>query len=536
MLSFDDLGDVGVEFGDVDDFAGVFGFDVGRHRQVVVVGGDVLVRDQCCDVFLILAISEEFEDAGLVVFGDLVLVAVAGELCRGVDEQDSVVGFGLLDHDDAGGDRGAEEQVRWQLDHGVDVVVVDEVLADLAFCTTPVQHAGELDDRRGTVDRQPRQDVHRECEVSLRLRGEHTGRCEAGVVDQQRVGITVPLDGVGRVGHDRFERLIIPVRRVDEGVAVGEVELLVVDVVQEHVDAGEVVSGQVDFLAVEPLTHIAFTKDLVELQQQGPGTDSRVVDLVDLFFADDGDAGEKFGDFLGGVVLATGLACTGGVHLHEVLIGVAEQVDGVVFEVAQREVTDRVEEFGELFVALGDGVAELGTVDVEVIEQAFEIVLGVGAECGAFDVLEHTSKDLVEVRVVRGVLADVVEQFRRQDVEAFFFDCLCAPELGFGVGELCVVEVCVAGLVFAVVDVGGEVFGDEPVEEHAQDVGLEVPAVDGAAEVVGDAPDRLVEFGALVFFAVRCHVVASPVLRGALFRCGLGLTYCRAPASCGCLL
>jgi hypothetical protein len=48
----------------------------------------------------------------------------------------------------------------------------------------------------------------------------------------------LPLRRVGRVGHDRLERLVVPVRRIDEGVAVGDVELLEVDVVQEHVDAG----------------------------------------------------------------------------------------------------------------------------------------------------------------------------------------------------------------------------------------------------------------------------------------------------------
>jgi hypothetical protein len=79
--------------------------------------------------------------------------------------------------------------------------------------------------------------VHREREVGLALGREHAGGGEAGVVDEQRVGVALPLDRVGRVGHDRLERLVVPVRRVGERVAVGDVELLVVDVVQEHVDA-----------------------------------------------------------------------------------------------------------------------------------------------------------------------------------------------------------------------------------------------------------------------------------------------------------
>jgi len=38
--------------------------------------------------------------------------------------------------------------------------------------------------------------------------------------------------------------------------------------VQEHVDAGEVVGGQVDFLAVEALADVVFAEDFRELQQQ----------------------------------------------------------------------------------------------------------------------------------------------------------------------------------------------------------------------------------------------------------------------------
>ena len=115
-------------------------------------------------------LAEGVEDRLLVVGGELVLVALAGELRRGVDEQDLVVGLRLLEHDDAGRDRRAEEQVRRELDDGVDVVVVDEVLADLLLRTAAVEHAGELDDRRRAVDGEPAQDVHREREVGLRLR------------------------------------------------------------------------------------------------------------------------------------------------------------------------------------------------------------------------------------------------------------------------------------------------------------------------------------------------------------------------------
>ena len=85
----DDPRDLGVKLADVDDLAGVLGLDVGRDRDVVAVLGDRAVLDQRREVVDVLAGRERVEDLLLVVVGELVLVALAGELRRGVDEQRS---------------------------------------------------------------------------------------------------------------------------------------------------------------------------------------------------------------------------------------------------------------------------------------------------------------------------------------------------------------------------------------------------------------------------------------------------------------
>lgn len=72
--------------------------------------------------------------------------------------------------------------------------------------------------------------MHREGQVGLGLRSQHTCGRVTRVVDQERVGVAFPVDRVQRVGRDRFERLIVSVRWIEQGVAMGEVELLVVDV------------------------------------------------------------------------------------------------------------------------------------------------------------------------------------------------------------------------------------------------------------------------------------------------------------------
>lgn len=61
-----------------------------------------------------------------------------------------------------------------------------------------------------------------------------------------------------------------------QGVLAGDVELIVVHIVQEHVHAAQVVRRNVDLLAVEALPDILETQDLRRLQQQGAGTTGRI--------------------------------------------------------------------------------------------------------------------------------------------------------------------------------------------------------------------------------------------------------------------
>jgi hypothetical protein len=64
------------------------------------------------------------------------------------------------------------------------------------------------------------------------------------------------------------------------------------------------------------------------------------------------------------------------------------------------------------------------------------------------------------------------------------------------------------GVVDAVVtafDVAGEVFADEAIEQRAEHVLLEVPAIDGATDIVGDLPDAGVAVRRVVVCCVMWH-------------------------------
>ena len=132
-------------------------------------------------------------------------------------------------------------------------------------------------------------------------------------------------------------------------------------------------------------------------------------------------------------------------------------------------------------------------VIVEVVEKAFDVVLGAGAYGRCLNVSEDPRQRLVEVLIVPSALANVREEVTGQDVKALLLHRLLTTELGIGVAQVAVVEVGVASLPLGCVEVCSQVLGDEPVEQHPKDVSLEVPSVDTAAKVVGDSPDGLVK-------------------------------------------
>ena len=53
-------------------------------------------------------------------------------------------------------------------------------------------------------------------------------------------------------------------------------------------------------------------------------------------------------------VLTTGFARLGGIHLHEVLVGVTKQVDGVILETSQRQIAHRVKNLDQFLISLRD--------------------------------------------------------------------------------------------------------------------------------------------------------------------------------------
>ena len=82
---------------------------------------DPLHWDSLRVTFLFLSVLVSVDDLGDVLFRQLVLPFPFFEMLGGVDEEDILRFFALLEHEDANGDTGRVEQVGGQTYHGVNV-------------------------------------------------------------------------------------------------------------------------------------------------------------------------------------------------------------------------------------------------------------------------------------------------------------------------------------------------------------------------------------------------------------------------------
>ena len=102
--------------------------------------------------------------------------------------------------------------------------------------------------------------------------------------------------------------------------------------------------------------------------------------------------------------------------------------------------------------------------------------------------------------VFRRFLPHIREELAWKDEEALDAHEVASRRLGFAVAQLRVFKRFVSRVPFAAVHIRGEVLGDVAVKEHAEDILLEIPAVDGPSEVVRDRPYRAMKLFALLRF------------------------------------
>ena len=230
-MSCDDLADLGVEFDDVDLLSRVFGFDISGDGEIVVVLDDFGIGREMGKMFDLAAFGKGLDDFFQILLREAIVVRDFHEFFRRVYKEGLVVGLAFFEHQNTGGDGRAEEKIRWKLDHAVDKVVVDHVLANFLLRAASIHDAGETDDGGGAVRGEPGEAVHDKGEIGFALGREDAGGCKTRVVHKKRVLVACPFDGIGRVGDDEFERFVVPMCGVGEGVFACDIEFVKSDIV-----------------------------------------------------------------------------------------------------------------------------------------------------------------------------------------------------------------------------------------------------------------------------------------------------------------
>ncbi len=426
-------------------------------------------------------------DGGDVVFVEFLLrPADHGAQLAGIDEEGfafavSIVAFavGLLvfgQKPEADRDLGGVEELAGQGDHAVDEVVLDELLADLAFALGVGGHGAVGEDEAGdAVFGEFAHHVENPGVVGI-AGGRGVVAVPASVVDEF-VGAAPVLQVEGGIGHD-VVGLEVGVLILEEGVG-GDFAEVGGEPAHGEVHLGQLVGGGGELLPVDGdvflAAVVAFDK-LDGLDEHAAGAAAGVVDLA---FVGLDHFGDEIDDALGGVELAPELAFRSGEFAEEVFI---DPADGVLLLVLDSvDVVDGIDEGGEL-------------ADIE--PEAGEVVVGQGALERGIALLDggEGGVDLEGDVALLGLLLNVGPAGGLRQVE----DILHGVELDH-------VEVVLLALGHELGPALLEFVGDKLEEDQREDDVLVFRGLDGAAELVGGVPEGFLEgFGGLFGGGFRC--------------------------------
>ena len=297
--------------------------------------------------------------------------------------------------------------------------------------------------------------------------------------------------------------------RTEQRIFPHDAELVRGNVVQKHIDAAEIVGRQVDFLPVESVVDVLPAQHLRHFQQQRARTAGGVIDLVDARFADGAKACQQLRNIRRGEILPALFARIGGVHAHQVLIGIAEQIGIHAIGGEQWHLRHTVQQLHQHLVPLGDGFADGLAVHVEIIKQTGEVAFRLAAGSAAFDVVEYPFQRFVQVLVLIRAGEDVAEQFRGQDEEALYQYQIFTSSFCLVVGQLGIGKIMVASFVFTLVNICREVLRNVAVEHRPQHIRLEIPLrhmprVDKVGSDFVDSAEQLVPLLLVLSVSHRC--------------------------------
>jgi hypothetical protein len=327
--------------------------DVARQVEVEVVlrVGDLVERHHARVARGVGLPGKGVDDAVDVLLAQAVLVTVLEEALAGVDHENAFArrGIFLVEHQDAGGNAGAEEEVGRQADDAFEDARADELLADDGLGIAAKQHTVRQDAGAFAGMLQRADDVQQVGVVALPGRWLAPGEALPGVMRWRQAGAP-GLVGKRRIGDDVVVGAqTLAVLELRRGERIAREDAGGREVVQDHVHARETGGGHVLLLPFERDVLAGLRRHFQQQRARaaggvvGGGGGARVRGRN----AD--HPGDDAADFGRGVELPLALAALGGEMPHQVLVGIAENV--VVLGAVLREI-----EFG--FLEDADQVAQ----------------------------------------------------------------------------------------------------------------------------------------------------------------------------------
>ena len=273
--------------------------------------------------------------------------------------------------------------------------------------------------------------------------------------------------------------------RISQRITQLDIELVVINVVQEHVHTRQVVGGVVELLPPKAVFNDVGVKMFFGLQQQRARTTRRVINLVDTGLLVHCELCNQLGHVLRGEELATRFTGVGGVVGDQELVGIAEQVNVAAVEITKVKPSYAFEHGSQTGVFVDHGIAEAVAGGIKISKQAFYVALGGVAVGRAFNSSKESGEIGIQAFIRVGAGSNTGEQLAWVDEVALGFNGIVfdvrRDDL---IGKLCIADAVVTAF-----DVAGKVFTDKAIKQGAQDILLEIPAVNGTSHIVGDLPD-----------------------------------------------
>ena len=119
------------------------------------------------------------------------------------------------------------------------------------------------------------------------------------------------------------------------------------------------------------------------------------------------------------------------------------------------------------------------------------------------------AQGFIEIVILPGLEPHIVEQLGRQDIEPLFPDRLGTSVFRILIAQQRVVELFIPRTAFLSIQVIGQVFREKTVKQHTQHITLEIPAIHTATQIIGNAPDGLVQLSPFNLFGIAHEIFLS---------------------------